>query len=98
MTSRGGDCTKKQQKHVNKAKFHLKFNDKALKMKTSTPLDRLCVRCLEQIKWKLEFGKYKPLTSLSKCVKCSRKNIIKAYRQCCDACSDEMQVCSKCME
>ncbi len=98
MTSRGGDITKTQQKYANKTKFHLKFNEKATKMKTKTPLDRMCARCRDQLKWKLEYGKYKPLTAMARCVKCTKKNITKAYRTCCDQCSDDLSVCSKCLE
>lgn len=98
MTSRSGDITRKQQKYANTTKFHLKFNDKALRMKTNTPLDHMCARCRDQLKWKLEFGKYKKLTAMARCVKCTKKNIIKAYRQCCDQCSDDLSICSKCLE
>ena len=67
----------------------MRFNDRGEKLKHTTPLDRLCSRCLEQIKWKLQFGKYKPLTATAKCIKCEAKNIVKAYRHSCDKCSDE---------
>ena len=28
--------------------------------------------------------------------KCGEKNIVKAYRGCCDSCSDKLKICSKC--
>ena len=80
MSSRKGDNQKKGQKHQNRQVYHTKFNDKASKLKDTTPMDRLCDRCYEQINWKLKFNKYKPLTATAKCHKCDNKNIIKAYR------------------
>lgn len=28
--------------------------------------------------------------------RCGDKNIVKAYRKCCDKCSDEFKICTKC--
>ena len=54
-----------------------------------TPLDRLCQRCLDQIKWRIAYKKYKPLTCPSRCVDCQQKTIIKAYRSLCDTCASK---------
>ena len=37
------------------------------------------------------------LADLSKCIKCERKIIRKAYRKLCDPCADLNKQCSKCM-
>jgi len=33
---------------------------------------------------------------MKKSNKCGEKNVIKAYRKCCDICSDNLQICTKC--
>lgn len=38
------------------------------------------------MKWKIDYAKYKPLTSAARCNDCGQKNITKAYRQLCDNC------------
>ena len=53
----------------------------------NSPLDNLCQRCHDIIKWKIEYRKYKPLTSLARCNICTEKVIIKAYRTICDRCA-----------
>lgn len=59
-------------------------------------MDRLCARCLDQIKWKCQYGKYKPATCLSRCNICQQKAINKAYRTVCDKCADKEKLCAKC--
>jgi len=65
MSLRGGDA-KKNQKYKNKTAYEVRFNQRKLDINASAPLDRLCVRCMEQVRWKIQFGKYKPATSLSR--------------------------------
>ncbi len=70
----------------------------------NSPLDNLCQRCYEIIKWKIEYRKYKPLSAAAKCNTCHFPNIIKAYRTICDRCShlpdpesgDSRRLCTKC--
>jgi hypothetical protein len=95
MTTRGGDA-KKNQKYHNETAYEVRFNQRKLDINASAPLDRLCVRCMEQVRWKIQFGKYKPATSLARCNKCKTKNINKAYRTVCDRCADKEHCCSKC--
>jgi len=95
MTTRGGEA-KKNQKYKNKSAYEVRFNQRKLDINASAPLDRLCTRCMEQVRWKIQFGKYKPATSFSRCNKCHEKNINKAYRTVCDRCADKEKCCSKC--
>jgi hypothetical protein len=95
MTTRAGEA-KKNQKYHNKTAYEVRFNQRKLDINASAPLDRLCVRCMEQVRWKIQFGKYKPATSLARCNKCQAKNINKAYRTVCDRCADKEHCCSKC--
>jgi hypothetical protein len=86
MSHQKGNNKKEGQKHQNKTKFahnpHSRLTQKILK----TPLDHLCQRCFEQLQWKIDYHKYKPLTSFARCTDCQQKNIDKAYRVLCDTC------------
>jgi len=75
------------QKYQNSTKFRLNDDSKLTKRIKVTPLDLLCQRCYDQIKWKMDFKKYKPLTTPGKCRDCSKRTVIKAYRALCDPCS-----------
>ena len=57
------------------------------------PLNLLCQRCFDQIKWKIDYKKYKPLTTIGRCVDCKNKNIVKAYRCLCDNCAKKKIEC-----
>jgi hypothetical protein len=63
-------------------------------------LDKLCDRCYDQIQWKIDYRKYKPLTAMAKCNICAQKNIFKAYRTICDHCAihskPDARLCTKC--
>ena len=63
-----------------------------------TPLDRLCQRCYDQLQWRIDFRKYKPLEKPRKCNMCSQPHVLKAYRTICDPCSgkDGKKLCTKC--
>ena len=50
-------------------------------------MDMLCQRCYDQIKWKIDYKKYKPLSQPGKCTDCKSRNVLKAYRALCDPCS-----------
>ena len=65
MSLRAGEA-KKSQKYHNKSAYEVRFNQKKLDINARAPLDRLCTRCMEQVRWKIQFGKYKPATSLAR--------------------------------
>jgi len=98
MSIRKGEPAKKAQKYKNKRAYKVLFNEKFSEVAKNVPLDRLCERCHDQIEWKIQYGKYKSATSLSKCIKCEEKNVNKSYRNICDKCSDKDKLCSKCMQ
>ena len=83
-------------KHQNVKTFEIKNNPYLENLKTTTDLGRLCHTCLPKIKWKLQFGKFKPKTQAGKCNKCELKTVVKAYRHYCDKCCQDHKVCSKC--
>ena len=39
------------------------------------------------MKWKIDYRKYKPLSTNARCTDCNQKNIFKAYRVLCDDCA-----------
>lgn len=97
-TLRSGAPKKEGQKHQNQFAFRNNKSSKKSHQLASTPLDKLCKRCYEKLKWKLNFHKYKPLKEPGKCVKCTERNITKAYRSFCDNCAMKFKICSKCGE
>ena len=88
----------KALKHQNQRPFKVSFNPYLEDLKQNSDLGRLCLHCYPKIKWKFQFGKYKPRTQPGKCNTCDLKAITKAYRHYCDKCCDEHKVCSKCGE
>jgi len=62
------------------------------------PLDVLCKRCVDKLEWRINYRKYKPLSTPSRCNKCDMKNIYKAYRTICDSCAFKEKLCAKCTE
>lgn len=56
----------KGQKYQNKLAFKVRFNPKKEETNDKAPLDRLCQRCMDQIKWKIQYGKYKPQANVSR--------------------------------
>ena len=77
------------QTYQNKFKYKNFAESKLTKRVNKTPLDLCCQRCYDQIKWKMDYGKYKPLSQPGKCVDCGKKNITKAYRALCDTCAQK---------
>jgi len=67
MSLRKGDNSKKGQAYQNTFKFRPNKNSKKSKQLQQTPLDHLCKRCYDVIKWKIDYKKYKPLTTPGKC-------------------------------
>ena len=78
---------KSGQKYQNKKRFVVYDDSKLTKRIQATPLDHLCQRCYDQIKWKMDYKKYKPLSQPGKCNECHKRNILKAYRSLCDPCA-----------
>ena len=104
MSTEKGNQKKSGQKYQNTFKFkHNKNSVKSEKIMNS-PLDNLCQRCYDIIKWKIMYRKYKPLSAAAKCNTCRFPNVIKAYRTICDRCShlphavtgDPQRLCTKC--
>mmetsp|Transcript_8504 Transcript_8504/g.14314 ORF Transcript_8504/g.14314 Transcript_8504/m.14314 type:complete len:242 (-) Transcript_8504:104-829(-) len=91
------------QRYQNKTKYRHNFKGftKQMKKILDAPLDHLCQRCHDQIAWKIDYEKYKPLSSVRKCAKCTEPRITKAYRQICDGCAvagkkEGVLLCTKC--
>lgn len=88
MSTRSGEQNKKRgQKHQNTFKFKLDEKDRKVQKLLQTPKDHLCQRCFDQITWKIEYKKYKPLSAPAMCNDCRQKVVFKAYRALCDACA-----------
>ena len=96
MSTRGGDNSKKGQKYQNTFTFKHNKNSMLTRKIRESPLDLLCKRCLEKLEWRINYRKYKPLSSAAKCITCEGRNIYKAYRTLCDKCTLDKKVCSKC--
>ncbi|XP_072289237.1 uncharacterized protein C9orf85 homolog [Eucyclogobius newberryi] len=99
MSSQKGNVSRSRaQKHQNASAFR---NDKygatvQVKKAKSQVHDGLCQHCKGVLEWKVKYSKYKPLTQLRKCVKCSQRNIKDAYHVICKPCSLQLEVCCKC--
>ncbi|EGR34012.1 hypothetical protein IMG5_027100, partial [Ichthyophthirius multifiliis] len=85
------------QKYQNKHAFKIIFDTQAVVTHQKVCLDYLCQKCIEVIKWKMQYNKYKKATSESRCSKCQQKNIFKSYRHCCDVCAKQLKICAKCL-
>ncbi|XP_077456955.1 uncharacterized protein C9orf85 homolog [Stigmatopora argus] len=99
MSSQRGNASRSRaQKHQNTTayknnKFGTTVQTKKANSKTH---DGLCHRCKDVLEWKVKYNKYKSLTQLRKCVKCSQKTIKDAYHVICKACSLQLEICCKC--
>ena len=85
--------------HQNKTKWVPSRADKHNTLRATVealPNEGVCRRCHDQIEWKKEYGKYKPLKQPAKCVRCSKKAVELAYHMICPACSISRHVCAKC--
>ncbi len=76
------------------------INDK--RVIEAAPLDFLCQRCYDIIKWKIDYHKYKVLSKPRKCEKCEKTHVFKAYRIICDPCAFKdkktgILYCTKCV-
>ncbi len=93
---RGKTGTKKSQAHKNRTAYKLQYQDDKKNLKDKENLDRLCGRCYDTLRWKLDYGKYRALKTPAVCNHCSKKNVLKPYRNLCIYCADELKACSKC--
>ncbi|KAJ2300908.1 hypothetical protein IWW55_003858, partial [Coemansia sp. RSA 2706] len=98
VSTRSGGAKKGAPKYANKFAYtHNKGSKKTQKI-MALPIDGLCRRCTEQIQWRKQYRKYKPLTAPKKCVSCQLKKVNKAYHVLCDGCARSKDVCAKCQE
>ncbi|KAF9185773.1 hypothetical protein BGZ49_004255 [Haplosporangium sp. Z 27] len=98
VSSRKGNNKKGAQAHRNAYAFHANKSSKITKKIASMPVGGLCEKCVEVIMWRKKFKKYKPLTTMKKCVNCEQKAIKEAYHVICNKCAGEKNVCAKCLE
>lgn len=66
MSLQKGNIKKGGQKYQNKTAYKVQFNPKQEEVNSNARLDRLCQRCFEQIRWKIQYGKYKPKGAISR--------------------------------
>ncbi|CAO3598959.1 unnamed protein product [Absidia cylindrospora] len=97
-TNRKGNNSKKGQAHQNTTSWKPNKNSKKTREINALPVYGLCQRCTDVILWRKKYRKYKPLTSVKKCVGCEQKNIKEAYHVLCNNCATEKKVCGKCLE
>ncbi|ORZ18678.1 hypothetical protein BCR42DRAFT_372226 [Absidia repens] len=97
-TNRKGNNSKKGQAHQNTTAWKPNKNSKKTREINALPVYGLCQRCTDVILWRKKYRKYKPLTSVKKCVGCEQKNIKEAYHVLCNNCATEKKVCGKCLE
>ncbi|KAF9277628.1 hypothetical protein BGZ68_009163 [Mortierella alpina] len=97
-STRKGNTKKQGQAHKNTYAFHANKSSKITKKIASMPVGGLCAKCVDVIMWRKKFKKYKPLTTMKKCVCCEQKAIKEAYHVMCNKCAGEKNVCAKCLE
>jgi hypothetical protein len=74
-SQKGNSLRSRPQKHKNVRAFKNDLHDTSHIIKKINNLDfyGLCGRCKGIIDWKVKYKKYKPLTTMKKCVKCLEK-------------------------
>ncbi|KAF9963567.1 hypothetical protein BGZ70_007331 [Mortierella alpina] len=97
-STRKGNTKKQGQAHKNTYAFHANKSSKITKRIASMPVGGLCAKCVDVIMWRKKFKKYKPLTTMKKCVCCEQKAIRDAYHVMCNKCAGEKNICAKCLE
>ncbi|KAI8978934.1 hypothetical protein BDB01DRAFT_763089 [Pilobolus umbonatus] len=97
-SSRKGNNSKKGQAHQNTTSWKHNKNSKKSREILALPVYGLCQRCTDVILWRKKYKKYKPLTTVKKCVGCQEKTIKEAYHVLCDKCARSKCVCAKCLE
>ena len=87
---------KKHQRHRNTKAFKVRDKIEHGKLVKSTPINNLCIKCVEIIEWKLKYGKYRKLSVPQKCLKCKLKRVVINYRTICNPCAVKHELCAKC--
>nr|ACO13021.1 C9orf85 homolog [Lepeophtheirus salmonis] len=97
---RAGNTRTRPQKHQNEFawSFAKHKTDPTTKVIQNVVITNCCRRCTDILNWKISYGKYKPLSRPSKCVKCSNRTIKYAYHVLCTDCSLPNGLCAKCGE
>lgn len=54
--------------------------------------------CAGVVRWKIEYGKWKPLNNPKKCVSCHEPTVVRPYSFYCVECAEKKQVCAKCRQ
>ena len=102
MSTRPGSHQKKKpgQKHKNVSafKFDKYRTDPQAKSLKSLQIVNCCAKCTSVLEWKIKYGKYKMLTTPSKCVDCLQKVVKHNYHIRCEACVQKSGKCAKCGE
>ncbi|KAJ2078834.1 hypothetical protein H4R24_004193 [Coemansia sp. RSA 988] len=98
VSTRGSGAKKGPPKYQNKFAYSHNRGSKKTQTILALPVDGLCRRCTDQIQWRKQYRKYKPLTAPRKCVGCELKKVRKAYHVLCDDCARDKGVCAKCAE
>uniref|UniRef100_A0A5K3FT71 Chromosome 9 open reading frame 85 n=1 Tax=Mesocestoides corti TaxID=53468 RepID=A0A5K3FT71_MESCO len=97
-SQRGNSQRSRPQKHKNAKAFKNNTHDTSKKTALINQLEMhgLCARCKAIIEWKVKYKKYKPLSKPATCVRCSQRNIGRAYFILCETCMETLKVCGKC--
>lgn len=82
--------------HQNKYTWAHNPHSKLTKKIAALEHYNLCYRCDQQIEWRKQYRKYKPLSAMRRCSVCSNHAITRAYHTICDDCAQHRQVCAKC--
>ena len=74
-SQKGNPHRSRPQKHKNVRAFKNDLHDTSHVIKKINSLEfyGICGRCKGIIDWKVKYKKYKPLTTMKKCVKCLEK-------------------------
>lgn len=92
------DGRKKQgQKHQNKTAYKIQFDPLSQEIHKKVSFRGLCKRCKDQLEWKIQYNKYKKMTEPAKCTYCHNKNVLRTYMRACEACSESLKTCPKCL-
>ncbi|KAL0230656.1 hypothetical protein PCE1_004213 [Barthelona sp. PCE] len=86
------------QAYQNTRKYKHNKNSKKTKKIMDSPNVGVCPRCRDQIQWRKDFRKYKPLTRPRRCGDCRIPKIRFAYHTICEECATERNVCAKCLK
>jgi hypothetical protein len=97
-TTRTGGGYSRAPAHQNRFAYKHNKNSKTTKRILGISHHGLCERCSEQIEWRKNYRKYKPLKAPAKCRGCDQKNVKRAYHTLCPSCAGGKSVCAKCVK